>query len=86
MHVTPIGLLFFCFRTVEMIGCKLVSPLLVLDLLCQANILRVSVLVRHDTVPLHHVLRMVHVVIPQQGRNHIEYYSERENTNPLPCW
>ena len=65
VHVTPIRLLFFCFCTVDMIGYKLVSKHLRLDLLCQANILRVSVLICHDSVPLHEVLRMVHEIVPK---------------------
>ena len=65
VHVTPIRLLFFCFRTVDMIGYKLVSKHVRLDLLCQANILRVSVLIGHDSVPLHEVLRMVHEIVPK---------------------
>ena len=72
MHITPIGLLFLCLRTVEMIGCKSDSKLQIFDLLCQANILRVSVLACHDSVPLHESLRMVHEVIPEQGRYHTE--------------
>merc|ERR1712212_1097838 len=46
VDVTPIGLLFLCFR------------------ICQADILRVSILVGHNSVALHKSFRMVHEVVP----------------------